>query len=231
MSICCPLPTPSFSLSPSPCAVLLWQHHFRRCQYPDLVNIPLPPPLETFTWTHCLFWFLRWRLHCCRRDLGIIFLWQRLCCCSQFPRTVITTPQPPPLSLISQTHRLLLVLCWCLRHCRLRSPVSERLPTFALLSLYFFWWGFSLLTVGRANLPYLVWNDTVENSWGLNWIPIEFMRNIQSFGLILIYVVYGINKRGKRVLRLSSQWNTTYLWVVDFVFCLVIVCTCDYWAR
>ena len=29
----------------------------------------------------------------------------------------------------------------------------------------------------------------------------------------------------------TSHWKTNYLWVVDFVFCLVTVCTCEWWAR
>ena len=54
---------------------------------------------------------------------------------------------------------------------RLRGPFSERLLTFGLLTSYFFWWQFALVTVERASIPNLVGNDTVENSWGANWIP------------------------------------------------------------
>ena len=38
-----------------------------------------------------------------------------------------------------------------------RYPLSERLLTFELLTSYFFWWRFALVTVGLASLPYHVW--------------------------------------------------------------------------
>ena len=74
-----------------------------------------------------------------------------------------------PKSPISQTHRIFLVLRRRLR-CRSQfcGPVSERLLTFGLLTSYFFWWHFALVTVGRAILPNLVGNNNVENSWGAN---------------------------------------------------------------
>ena len=50
-------------------------------------------------------------------------------------------------------------------------PVSERLLTFGLLTSYFFWWRFVLVTVAHGCLPNLVGDGTVENSWGENWIP------------------------------------------------------------
>ena len=36
-------------------------------------------------------------------------------------------------------------------------PLSERLLTFLLLTSYFVWWRFILVTVERAIIPYLVW--------------------------------------------------------------------------
>ena len=51
---------------------------------------------------------------------------------------------------------------------------------FGLLTSYFFWWWFALVTVGRASLPSLVGNDSVENSWGANWIPRLFYEEIGS---------------------------------------------------
>ena len=51
-----------------------------------------------------------------------------------------------------------------------------------------------LVTVGRASLPYLVWNNTVENSSVVNWITRSFTSNIQSFDFDLIYVVCKIKE-------------------------------------
>ena len=58
-----------------------------------------------------------------------------------------------------------------------------------------------------------------------------FTWNIQSFGSIFICVVSDIDETRKRAFKLARQLKTTYLWVVDFVFFLVTVCTCDFWAR
>ena len=116
-----PLPPPLLSQIPLMCRVfsVLWQR-LRCCcwvwgpilffwllrlwyQYPDPVNTPTPPHLETFNQTRCIFWFLNWRLCCRRRNLGLTvntptplpsetfiqtccifcFLNWRLCCCSQ----------------------------------------------------------------------------------------------------------------------------------------------------
>ena len=78
-----------------------------------------------------------------------------------------------PGYLIPRTRCWFLVLCRRLRRrCQFCGPVSERIITFGLLTSYLFWWQFALATIGRASLPYLVWNDTVENSWGVNWIRI-----------------------------------------------------------
>ena len=49
--------------------------------------------------------------------------------------------------------------------------VSKRIPTFGLLTSYFVWCRFALVTVGCACLLNVVWNNTIENSWGVNWIP------------------------------------------------------------
>ena len=84
-----PLPPPLLSQIPLMCRVfsVLWQR-LRCCcwvwgpilffwllrlwyQYPDPVNSPTPPHLETFNQTHCIFWFLNWRLCCRRRNLGL----------------------------------------------------------------------------------------------------------------------------------------------------------------
>ena len=50
-----------------------------------------------------------------------------------------------------------------------------------------------------------------------------FMRNIQSFGSISIYVISDIDDTGKRALKISMQLNNTYSWVVDLGFLLVTV--------
>ena len=114
---------------------------------------------------------------------------------------------------------LLRVISWRASEEQCPKIAFSRTPTSGpRLTSYFFLWRFVLVTVGRTSLPYLVCNNTVENSWGVNWIPREFTRNIQSFGLSLICVVCDIDETGKRALKLSSQWNTTHLWVVDFVF-------------
>ena len=52
-------------------------------------------------------------------------------------------------------------------------------------------------------------------------------RNIQSFGLSFICVVSDIDEKRKRYLKLASNEKTIYVWVVDLVFLLVTVCTCD----
>ena len=63
-----------------------------------------------------------------------------------------------PKFLISQTHCIFLVLRQRLRrHCQFRGPGSERLFTFGLLTSYFSWWRFALVTVGHASLTCLVW--------------------------------------------------------------------------
>ena len=58
-----------------------------------------------------------------------------------------------------------------------------------------------------------------------------FTRNIQSFGSSFICVVSDMDETGKRALKIYSKLNTTYLWVVDFIFLLVAVSTCNFWAR
>ena len=58
-----------------------------------------------------------------------------------------------------------------------------------------------------------------------------FTRNIQSFGSISICVVSDIEETGEISVKLAIQLKTTYLWVVDFVFILVTVFTCDCWER
>ena len=72
--------------------------------------------------------------------------------------------------------------------------------------------------------------DTVENSWGVTWITRDFKRKVQSFGSSSICGVCGIGNIGKRALKLAIKWKTTYHWFVDFVFFLVTVCACDYYA-
>ena len=59
-------------------------------------------------------------------------------------------------------------------------PFSKRLLTFGLLTSYFLWWQFVLVTVRRASIPCLFGDDTVENSWGENWIPRLFYEEIGS---------------------------------------------------
>ena len=54
-----------------------------------------------------------------------------------------------------------------------------------------------------------------------------FSRNIQSFGLSLICVVSDKKDTRKIDFKIASQRKTTYPWVVDFLFQLVTVCTCD----
>ena len=61
--------------------VLLCHHRRRHRQYPEPVNIPAPPWLETFTKTCCIFYLLNWRLCCRHQDLGL----------------PVNTPAPPSL--------------------------------------------------------------------------------------------------------------------------------------
>ena len=60
--------------------------------------------------------------------------------------------------------------------------------------------------------------DTVENSCGLQLIPIPFTRNIQYFGLSSIYVIFDINKTSKGALKLANQRKPTNLMTADLVF-------------
>ena len=62
------------------------------------------------------------------------------------------------------------------------------------------------MTVGRASLPKLVRDDTIENSCGVYCIyPIGFTRNSQSFGSSLIGVVCNIDKTSPFVDSISVQ--------------------------
>ena len=72
------------------------------------------------------------------------------------------------------------------------------------------------MTVGRGCLPNLVGDGTIEKVEVQTEYLDYFTRNIQSFGSSLICVVCDIDKIGDRSLKLYSQCNTTYLWVVDF---------------
>ena len=86
-------------------------------------------------------------------------------------------------------------------------PQSRDYLPFGLLTSYFVWWRFAFVTVGRASLPWLVGYDTVENSWGVNWIPRYFKRSIQSFCSSLIFVICDIEETGKRSLKLATKWK------------------------
>ena len=101
----------------------------------------------------------------------------------------------PSLSPIHRMRCLLLFLRRCLHPCRwFRGPVSERLLIFGLFSSYLSGDDFHLWLLGLLVYPILFRIDTVENIWGVNWIPREFTRNIQYFGLSSICVVCYINK-------------------------------------
>ena len=78
--------------------VLICQHRCCRFQYPLPVNTPLPLQSDNFTQTRCILCFLKWRLHCRRWDLGLIFLFRRLHRGRLFLRPVITTQKPPSSS-------------------------------------------------------------------------------------------------------------------------------------
>ena len=75
--------------------VFFFRRHHRRCQFHGTVNTPLPSPSETFTQAHSLFCFLRRCIHCCRHNLGLIFLFRPLRRCCQLLRTIIATQNPP----------------------------------------------------------------------------------------------------------------------------------------
>ena len=82
-----------------------------------------------------------------------------------------------PKYLIPWTHCILLVLHRQL-HCHLwfHGPVSEILLIFGSLNFYLLWWKFAVVTVGRASIPNYVGENTVQNSWGANWIPRLFYK-------------------------------------------------------
>ena len=87
------------------------------------------------------------------------------------------------------------------------------------------------MTVGRGCLPNLVLETATLKRVEVKTEYLDyFTRNIQSFGSISIYVVSDIDETEKISLKISRQWKNNYLWVVDFVFILVIVCTCECWA-
>ena len=75
-----------------------------------------------------------------------------------------------PESPIPRTYCLFLVLSKRFRRCRLCAPGSEKLITFELLNLFFFWWRFATVTVGCGCLSNLFGEGNVVNSWGANWI-------------------------------------------------------------
>ena len=110
-------------------------------------------------------------------------------------------------------------------------PVSKRLTTFGFFTSYFFWWQFSPVTAGCGCVPNLVGDVTVKSSGGENWIPRLFYEENTILWLSFVCVVSNDDNTGKRYLKVASKQNTTYLWVVDFVFFLVKVCTFDCWVQ
>ena len=112
----------------------------------------------------CLLWdapIVLERNHC--QVLGIIFLCRRLRCCQQFLRPIIVTPQPPStspnrsLKLATKWKTTYLLGCW------LRISSGD---------------GFHLWLLGALVYLNMFCIDTVENSWGVNWTPRDFTRNI-----------------------------------------------------
>ena len=85
----------------------------RHCRFlGSVVDPPLPPSLSPIPRTRCLFFVLRWRLHCCCWVLGTGSLrWRHRRC--QFPGTVNTLP-PPTSETFTQAHSLLYFLHLCL---------------------------------------------------------------------------------------------------------------------
>ena len=71
--------------------------------------------------------------------------------------------------------------------------------------------GFQLWLLGTLVYLTLLGIETVDKSWGVNWIPRYFTRNMKSFGSSLIYVICDINETGTRDLKISTNWNNTYL--------------------
>ena len=139
----------------------------------------------------CLLWDAQnvwYRNH--RRFLKLILLFRRLCRCFQLLRTVIKTPQTP---LLSPNRALKLSTKW---------------KTTYLLGYWLnisFGDGLHLWLLGALVYLNFFGIDTVENVWGVNWLPRDFTRNIQSLGLSLICVVFDINKIGTRALKLACQ--------------------------
>ena len=91
--------------------------------------------------------------------------------------------------------------------------VKEYLP-FGLLTLYFFWCWFSLVTFKRSSLPYLVW---FRQHWKQLRCKLNTQRIYKEYTIIfvwfLICVVCGIDNTGTRDLKLAREWKTTYLLV------------------
>ena len=105
--------------------------------------------------------------------------------------------------------------------------------SFGLLTWYFAWWQFALVTVERAILPYFIQYWKRWKSWGVNWIYRHFTRNIQPFGLSSICVVWNIDETWTRDLQQWQHHRTDTLdrslksyplseilltfWVVEFI--------------
>ena len=220
--------------------VCLRQRHRRCRQFPGPINTSLPLPSETFSWERRLFCFLCRHLRRHRWVLGLIFLWQRLRRCCQFLSPVIATMQPPSSSLnpcrlcrrLWSLRRVVYSLSSSKASVVVVDSTGQSLKEYLLLGCWlriFSGDGFHLWLLGALVYITLFCIDTVENSWGVNLISRDFMRNIQSFGSRKIYVVCNIYETGTIDLKLATKWNANYLGVVDFVFFLVAVCTCDCW--
>ena len=172
----------------------------------------------------------------------LLFLCRCLCHFRQFLRPVIATPQP----LSSSPNPCRLCCClWSFGHAIYSSfyadasivvvdSAGQSVQDYLPLGCWFLissGGGLHLWLLGALVYLTLFGIYIIENIWGVNCIPREFTRNIQSFCLSSICVVCDIDKTGKRALKLSIQWKTNYLWVVEFVFFLTTVFTCDCWAR
>ena len=169
---------------------------------------------------------------------GVPFVWHRLCGSERsLPDGLNGSLNMWGCVLLVCMRLRFLVWCALLNHLKLIHCLCGINLCWILL-LCTCWWarilsgdGFHLWLLGALVYLTLFVIYTVENSWGVKWILIYFTSNIQSFGFSLICVVCNIDETGTRSLKLATKWNNTYLCVVDFVFFVVKVCTCDCWAR
>ena len=128
------------------------------------------------------------------------------------PRDHLPLPTPPSLSPIPQARHRDAAASAVFPESSFED--SHKVKTNYLLGYWLiisFGDSFYLWMVGALVYLTLFGIYTVENSWGINWIPRDFTRNIQPFGSSSICVVCDIDETGTRDFKIATKWKTTYL--------------------